>query len=135
MKRIITLLPQIVAIGISFTAPTLAEKIPTTRTVTKLRELIVSHTDDKGILQLYRMKEDGSGSQQITNSKRGCQMPSCSPDGKKLLYVERIGHALSICISDIDGKNARVLIDEGVNLIPSWVPDSLHIVFCVLPDS
>ena len=129
MKHLINLLPRIVAIGILFVAPTLADKIPSTRTVARLRELIVSHTDDKGILQLYRMKEDGSGSQQITNSKRGCQMPSCSPDGKKLLYVERIGHALSLCIADIDGKNARVLIDEGVNLIPSWVPDSLHIVW------
>ena len=34
-----------------------------------LREVIVSHTDEEGILQLYRMKEDGTGSRQLTFSK------------------------------------------------------------------
>ena len=53
-----------------------------------LREVIVSHTDEKGVLQLYRMKEDGAGSRQLTFSKHGCRMPSISPDGKKLAYVE-----------------------------------------------
>ena len=28
----------------------------------ELREVIVSHTDNKGVLQLFRKKEDGSGS-------------------------------------------------------------------------
>ena len=27
-----------------------------------LREVVVSHTDEKGVLQLFRMKEDGSDS-------------------------------------------------------------------------
>ena len=35
-----------------------------------LREVIVSHTDEKGILQLYRMKENGTESRQLTFSKR-----------------------------------------------------------------
>jgi len=51
----------------------------------ELREVIVSHTDDNGILQLYRMKEDGSDSKQLTHSRKGCRMPSVSPDAKKLL--------------------------------------------------
>ena len=37
-----------------------------------LREVVVSHTDDQGVLQLYRMKEDGTGSRQLTFSKTGC---------------------------------------------------------------
>ena len=56
-----------------------------------LREVVVSHTDDQGILQLYRMKEDGTDSRQLTFSKTGCRMPTCSPDGKKLAYVEQLG--------------------------------------------
>ena len=44
-----------------------------------LRELIVSHTDDQGVLQLYRMKENGSGSRQLTFSKSGCRMPRGRP--------------------------------------------------------
>ena len=51
-----------------------------------LREIIVSHTDEKGILQLFRMKEDGADSRQLTHSQRGCRMPACSPSGEKLVY-------------------------------------------------
>ena len=94
-----------------------------------LREVIVSHTDEKGILQLYRMKENGTESRQLTFSKRGCRMPSCSPDGKKLAYVEQIDHGLAIRISDPDGRNVRTLVKEGMNLIPSWFPDSDQLVW------
>jgi Tol biopolymer transport system component len=94
-----------------------------------LREVIVSHTDDNGVLQLYRMKEDGSDSKQLTHSKKGCRMPSVSPDGKKLLYAEQIDHSLSLWLSDIDGKNPRALVSEGMNILPSWAPDGRHIVW------
>ena len=95
----------------------------------ELREVIVSHTDEKGILQLYRMKEDGSKSRQLTQSKRGCQMPACSLDGKNLVYVQQGDQGQALWISDVEGKNARVLVDRGANLVPSWVPDSRHIVW------
>lgn len=95
----------------------------------RLREVVVSHTDDKGILQLYRMNEDGSHSRQLTHSERGCRMPASSPDGKRLVFVQQIGHGLSLWISDLDGKNARALSDDGRNLLPSWLPDSKHVVW------
>lgn len=94
-----------------------------------LREVIVSHTDDNGILQLYRMNEDGSNSRQLTYSERGCRMPACSPDGERLVYVQQVGHGLSLWISDLDGKNARALSDARRNLVPSWLPDSKHVVW------
>ena len=94
-----------------------------------LREVIVSHTDEEGILQLYRMKEDGTNSRQLTFSKNGCRMPSCSPDGKKLAYVEQIDHGLAIRVSDPYGRNVRTLVKEGMNLIPSWFPDSDQLVW------
>ena len=94
-----------------------------------LREVIVSHTDPNGILQLYRMKEDGTESEQLTHSQRGCRMPDVSPDGKRLVYVQLVNHSLSLWISDIDGKNPRALVGEGMNLLPSWLPDSRHIVW------
>ena len=94
-----------------------------------LREVIVSHTDEKGVLQLYRMKEDGTDSRQLTFSKHGCQQPSCSPNGKKLSYVEQVEHSLAIRVSDPDGQNVRTLIKEGMNLIPSWFPDSEQLVW------
>ena len=94
-----------------------------------LREVVVSHTDGNGVLQLYCMKEDGSGSRQLTYSDHGCRMPACSPDGERLAYVQQVGHALSLWISNLDCKNSRVLTDEGRNLLPCWLPDSKHIVW------
>mgnify|MGYP001444303497 CR=1 FL=1 len=94
----------------------------------ELREVIVSHTDNKGILQLFRKKEDGSGSVQITHSEKGCRMPVVSPDGKKLVYAEVVKGSLSLWLSNIDGKNPRVLTNDGMNLIPSWLPDSRQIL-------
>lgn len=95
----------------------------------KLRDVIVSHTDDNGVLQLFSMKENGSGSVQITHSEKGCRMPVVSPDGKKLVYVQLVNHSLSLWLSDINGKDPRVLIKDGMNLLPSWMPDSRHIVW------
>ncbi len=94
-----------------------------------LREVIVSHTDEKDILQLYRMKEDGTSSHQLTHSKSGCRMPSCSPDRRKIAYVEQIGHGLALRISDLNGESAQTLVKEGMNLMPSWMPDSEHLVW------
>ena len=95
----------------------------------ELREVVVSHADEKGVLQLYRMKEDGSESIQLTFSQHGCRMPSVSPDGKKLAYVEQVDHSLAIRVSGLDGLNIRTLTDGGMNLIPSWFPDSDQLVF------
>ena len=97
--------------------------------IKKLREVIVSHTDEKGVLQLFRMKEDGTGSIQLTESKHGCRMPSVSNDGKKLVYAEVVDGSMAIKMSMLDGKEDRVLVREGMNLLPSWMPDSRHIVW------
>ena len=97
--------------------------------VNVLREVIVSHTDEDGVLQLFHMKEDGSKSLQLTNTKHGCQMPSVSPDGKKLVYVKKVDHSLSLWLSSIDGQNSRSLVSGGMNLVPSWLPDSKHVIW------
>jgi len=93
------------------------------------REVVVSHTDEKGILQIYRKKEDGSGSVQLTNSEGGCRMPAVSPDGKRLVYVEAEKGSLALKLCNIDGENARTLVEDGMNLLPSWVPDGRHVVW------
>lgn len=106
-----------------------AKERPAAATGAELREVVVSHTDENGVLQLFRMKEDGAESVQLTRSESGCRMPAISPDGKKLVYVELVDHSLSLRISDITGNNARALVSDGMNLLPSWVPDSRHIVW------
>lgn len=94
-----------------------------------LREVIVSHADENRILQLFRMREDGSDSAQLTKSKTGCRMPSVSPDGKRLAYVEQVDHSMALWTSSLDGKNSRAVVSEGMNIIPSWLPDSRHLVW------
>ncbi|MBD55249.1 MAG: hypothetical protein CMM05_09280 [Rhodopirellula sp.] len=94
-----------------------------------LREVIVSHTDENGMLQLYRMKEDGSGSRQLTKGNHHCVQPACSADGKKLVYVRRSEKGMAIWLCDTDGKNAKELIRSQGILVPSWLPDSKHIVW------
>ncbi len=96
-----------------------------------LREVIVSHTDENGLLQLYRMKEDGSASTQLTHSRRGCRMPACSPNGRKVVYIERTDRGLSLRLSDLEGRNVKALVDDGMNLVPSWLPDSKDIVWMI----
>ena len=96
---------------------------------TAARELIVSHSDESGVLQLYRMKEDGSERTQLTQSEHGARMPAISPDAKKIVYVEQINHGLVLRLSALDGKDARSLTETGRNLVPSWLPDSKHVVW------
>jgi len=93
------------------------------------REIIVSHTDEKNTLQLYHIKEDGSWRRKLTDSKHGCMMPAVSPDGTKIVYVQQGEHGMALWMSSIDGKNPKALTESGRHLIPSWVPDSKHIVW------
>jgi len=118
-----------VATLIALSELTAAGESPAAATGAELREVIVSHTDEKGVLQLYHMKEDGSDRRQLTHSERGCRMPACSPDGRKLIYVQQVDRGLSLWISDVEDGNARVIVNEGFNLVPSWLPDSRHIVW------
>ena len=115
--------------GIALPGLTVAQENDGGSTGGELRQVIVSHSDENRVLQLYRVNEDGSDRAQLTHSKRGCRMPACSPDGKRLVYVQQTERGLSLWLSDLDGKNAKALRDEGRNLVPSWLPDSKHIVW------
>ncbi len=95
------------------------------------RAIIVSHADENGVLQLFHVREDGSDRRKLTDSRFGCRMPACSPDGTKLVYAQQDERGMGLWLSDIDGKNARELTTEGRNLVPSWLPDSRHIVWMV----
>jgi len=59
-------------------------------------------------------------------------MPAWSPDGKKIVYLQQSGNGNSLWLSDPDGKNPRMLIRSGINMEPSWLPDSKNIVWFVL---
>ena len=93
------------------------------------REVVVSHTDENGILQLYRMKEDGSESRALTRGALNCMQPACSPDGRKIVYLQRGPKGMAVWACDADGENARELVAAGGNLLPFWFPDSKRIIW------
>ena len=97
----------------------------------QLREIIVSCPDENNILQLYHIKEDGSSRCKITNSNHECMMPAVSPDGSKIVFVQQSGKGMALWISNFDGRNQKALTESGGNLIPSWFPDSKHIVWMI----
>lgn len=92
-------------------------------------DVVLSHEDPNGILQLYRKSCDGIHSKQLTQSKSGCRMPACAPNGERLAYGEQTNNGIALCISDLDGTNAVTLVQEGVNLLPCWAPDSTHLIW------
>ena len=66
-----------------------------------LREVVVSHTDDE---EVPRSTAWWMG--QVVGDSRfpdRCRMPSCSSDGKKLVYVEQVGHAMALRFADLNG--------------------------------
>jgi Tol biopolymer transport system component len=108
-----------------------------------LREIIVSYADATNILQrlfatnkmqLYRVNEDGSARRRITDCTQDCSMPAWSADGKKIVYVQQSANGLSLWLSDPEGENPRMLVKPGINMEPSWLPDSKNIVwFALMP--
>ncbi len=96
-----------------------------------MREIIVSCPDENNILQLYHIKADGSSRRQITNSNHECMMPAVSPDGSKIVFVQQSEKGMALWISNFDGSNQKALTESGRNLIPSWFPDSKHIVWMI----
>ena len=94
-----------------------------------LHDIIISHGDENRVLALFHLKEDGSSRRRITNDEYNCLMPSCSPDGKKIVYVRQSSTGMALWLTDLDGKNARALTTAGRNLVPSWLPDSTHVVW------
>jgi TolB protein len=97
----------------------------------KLREVVISYAPAGEKMQLYRVKEDGSDRQRITDSRHDCMQPAWSPDGEKIAYVRQNEQGLDLWLCDPDGKNAKPLTRSGRNLLPSWLPDSRHLVWMV----
>ena len=94
-----------------------------------LREIIVSYADGTNKLQLYRVNEDGSARRRITDGTHNCMFPAWSPDGKKIVYGQEGDSGLALWLADPDGKNPKMLLGSGLNRVPSWLPDSRHIVW------
>lgn len=98
-----------------------------------------------GHAQLFRMRLDGTGVEQLTFDDRVNWFPHVSPDGSQVAYISfppgTEGHPadleviLRVC--DFDGANQRDLRTlfggQGTINVPSWSPDSSRIAFVEYP--
>jgi Tol biopolymer transport system component len=96
-----------------------------------------------GTMQLWRMKPDGSGKEQITFDQYNNWFPHISPDGKWIAFIsfpETIqvnSHPsykrVMLRLMPVDGGAVRVIAylygGQGTINVPSWSPDSRNIAF------
>jgi serine/threonine-protein kinase len=94
---------------------------------------ILFTSDRDGSWQIYIMNPDGSNVQELTHiDGRTNLYPAVSPDGKKVVFSSQVTatNEGDIYIMNIDGSDlTRLTNTAALNNIPSFCPDSQHIVF------
>lgn len=98
-----------------------------------------------GHAQLFRMRPDGSGVQQLTHDDRVNWFPHVSPDGQWMSYISfpegTLGHpadlAVILRLARPDGSEMRDLDafngGQGTINVPSWAPDSRRLAYVRYP--
>jgi Tol biopolymer transport system component len=96
-----------------------------------------------GTMQLWRMKPDGSGNEQLTFDEYNNWFPHISPDGKWIAFIsfppeiDPGSHPsykrVTLKLMPVSGGAPRVIAylygGQGTINVPSWSPDSKHIAF------
>lgn len=98
-----------------------------------------------GHAQLFRMRPDGSGVEQLSHDARVNWFPHLSPDGLKMAYVSfptgTLGHpadkAVILRLANPDGSNPRDLDafngGQGTINVNSWAPGSDRLAYMRYP--
>jgi TolB protein len=102
---------------------------------------IYFNSDRDGSMQIWKMRPDGSGAEQVTHDEYGNWTPHPSPDGQSVLilsYPKGVkGHPTNTDITFrilnvADGK-IRSLVEvvggSGSDNTPNWAPDGKHFAF------
>jgi TolB protein len=96
-----------------------------------------------GTMQIWRMKPDGSGKEQLTWEETNNWFPHISPDGKWLVYlafppdINVDAHPsykrVTLRLMPVNGGPSRAIAylygGQGTINVPSWSPDSKSIAF------
>ncbi len=104
---------------------------------------IYYNANPTGTMQVWRMKPDGTGREQLTFDERHNWFPHISPDGKWMVYIsfpndiEPNGHPsyqkVTLNLMPVAGGAPRVIAylygGQGTLNVNSWSPDSKHIAF------
>lgn len=104
---------------------------------------IYCNSNETGLMQLWRMKPDGSGKEQLTFDNYNNWFPHISPDGKWIVFlsfpttVKSDDHPfykrVMLRLMPVSGGAPKVIAylygGQGTINTPSWSPDSKHIAF------
>ena len=96
-----------------------------------------------GTMQIWRMKPDGSGKEQLTFDEYNNWFPHISPDGKWIVYISFPSEIpvndhpsykrVTLKLMPVSGGAPRVIAylygGQGTINVPSWSPDSKSIAF------
>ena len=98
-----------------------------------------------GHAQIFRMRTDGTGVEQLTHDDRVNWFPHISPNGALMCYISfpvgTLGHPADkdviLRLADPDGQNIRDLDafngGQGTINVPSWAPDSRRLAYVRYP--
>lgn len=92
---------------------------------------VVFTSERNGSADLFRMRLDGSGLQQLTNDPAYDDQAVFSPDGKHIAFVSSRGDGRAhLWIMDVASQRARQLTQgTGGDFRPAWSPDGQWIAF------
>ena len=106
---------------------------------------IAFSSDQTGVMQIYLIRIDGSGLQQITNLPDGACQPTWSPDGRKLAFIspclrkQDAYWGSKIYSLEIDSNMPPTPMpipsDAAGDYDPAWSPDGKYIAFTSMRDS
>ena len=92
--------------------------------------LIVYAQEVAGHYQLFTIRPDGSGANQITHVRAGDAVnPDWSPDGGKIVVELDLAKTAAIGLMAADGRGLRTLTPKGFQGQPSFSPDRKWIVY------
>lgn len=102
---------------------------------------IYFNSDRDGTMQIWRMRPDGSASEQVTRDEYPNWTPHPSPDGKSILILSYdkgvTGHPtdteVALRILNIADGKIRTVVNvvggAGSDNVPNWAPDGKHFAF------
>lgn len=95
-----------------------------------------------GLMQIWRMRPDGSGQEQVTSDDFNNWFAHISPDGKWMVFLtyahDVTGHPggkdVMLRLMSLDGEKkitvlAKLYGGQGTINVPSWSPDSKRLAF------
>jgi Tol biopolymer transport system component len=104
-------------------------------------EWIYFNSSRTGLMQIWRVRTDGSAVERITDSNYGDWFPHPSPRGDKVVFVsydpDVFDHPrdlnVRVRMMDVDGGNVETLFDlfggQGTMNSPNWSPDGDEFAF------